>query len=112
MIKDNANKKIELLAPCGDINCVRAAINAGADSIYMGGKYFGARAFAKSVDENILDAINLCHKYNVKFNLTVNNLIKDSEFKVVDEYLDEIVKSKPDAFIVADIGLSQYLKSK
>lgn len=112
MMKDNTNKKIELLAPCGDINCVRAAINAGADSVYMGGKYFGARAFAKSVDENILDAINLCHKYNVKFNLTINNLIKDSEFKIVDEYLDEIVKAKPDAFIVADIGLSQYLKSK
>ena len=112
MNESRNKRKTELLAPCGDINCVRAAINAGADSIYMGGKLFGARAFAKSVDENIVDAINICHRYNKKFYLTVNNLIKNSEFKVVDEYLDEIVKVKPDAFIVADIGLAQYLKNR
>ena len=104
--------RIELLAPCGDYNTVRAAINAGADSIYMGGKLFGARAFAKSVDENIVDSIKLCHKYNKKFYLTVNNLIKDSEFDLVDDYLDEIAEAKPDAFIVADIGLAIYLKDK
>lgn len=110
MIKNN--NKIELLAPCGDMKCVRACINAGADSIYIGGRLFGARAFAKSVDENIVDTIKLCHRYNKKFYLTVNNLIKNSEFKLVDEYLDEIVKAKPDAFIVADIGLVQYLKNR
>lgn len=103
-------KKIELLAPCGDNKTVRAAINAGADSIYMGGRLFGARAFAKSVEENIVESIKLCHKYNKKFYLTINNLIKDSEFVLLDEYLKEVIIEKPDAFIVADIGVAKYLK--
>ena len=112
-LKMESNKKIELLAPAGSFESVRVAINAGADSVYMGGKYFGARAFAKSVEEDcIIDSIKLCHKYGKKFYLTLNNLIKDSEYKILDEYLCDIVKVNPDGFIVADFGLATYLKER
>ena len=111
-MKNNYEKKIELLAPAKNFKTVQVAINAGADSVYIGGKLFGARAFAESVSEDrILDAIDLCHKYNKKIYLTVNNLIKTKEFELIDEYLKPIVDKKIDGFIVCDLGLATYLKN-
>ena len=80
-------KKPELLAPAGSIESVTAAINAGADAIYLGGKKFGARAYAKNFDsEELLKALDICHLHGVKVYLTINTMLKEKE-------LDELIKS-------------------
>ena len=78
---ENKANQLELLSPAGSFDCAKAAINAGADSIYMGGALFGARAYADSVSEDKLnETIEYCHNNGKKFYLTVNTLIKDREF--------------------------------
>ena len=60
-------KKTELLAPVGDINSLKAAIEAGCDAVYLGGKLFGARSYADNfTNEELIDAINYAHLYNYK----------------------------------------------
>ena len=107
------NFNIELLSPAGSFECAKAAINAGADAIYMGGAKFGARAFAKSVEENALpDAIKFVKDNSKKFYLTVNTLFKQKELKEVFLFLDDIVKCGVNAFIVQDLGVAMMLKEK
>lgn len=109
----NNNKQLELLSPAGSFDCAKAAILAGADSIYMGGKMFGARAYADSVfEDKILDTIKLCHDNNKKFYLTVNTLVKDNEFDKLKAYIDEIVDMGVDAFIIQDIGVVKFFKNR
>ena len=103
----------ELLSPAGDFLSLQYAIKAGANSVYMGGKKFGARAYAKSVeDNNIIDCINFCHKYNRKFYLTVNTIVKQKEFDDLKQYLDELVDYNIDAFLVQDLGVADFLKNR
>ena len=81
-------EKIELLAPAGNMECLKAAVMAGADAVYLAGNRFGARAFSKNFsDEEIIQAINYCHLLGVKVYVTVNTLIYDDE---VDSFLDYI----------------------
>ena len=104
-------KKIELLAPAGSLESVKAAIDANCDSIYMGGKKFGARAFAKSVEEDsIIEAIKLCHKNNKKIYLTINTLFKNKELCEIEKYTKDIVEANIDGFIVSDFGAAEILK--
>ena len=106
-------KNIELLSPAGSFECAKAAINAGADAIYMGGAKFGARAFAKSVEENALpDAIKFVKDNSKKFYLTVNTLFKQKELKEIFLFLDPLVKAGVDAFIVQDLGVAMMLKER
>ena len=80
--------KIELLAPAGNMEALRAAIQAGCDAVYIGGKSFGARAFSKNfTDEEIVEAINYAHLYGVKVYITVNTLIYDDEVDDFDDLL-------------------------
>ena len=73
-------KKSELLAPAGSFDALKAAINNGADAVYLGGKNFSARAFANNFDlENIKEAIKFAHLRNVKIYVTVNTLLNDFE---------------------------------
>ena len=103
--------KLELLAPAGSYECAKAAVNAGADAIYMGGARYGARAFAKSTSEDsIMDSIKLVKENGKKFYLTVNTLFKQKELREIFLYLDPIVKTGIDAFIVQDLGVSMLLK--
>ena len=75
-------KKIELLAPVGDFECLKAAVQNGADSVYFGANMFNARASAKNFDINTLkEAIEYCNLRNVKSHLTLNILIKNNEFE-------------------------------
>ena len=75
-------RKIELLSPVGDFECLKAAVQNGADSVYFGASLFNARASAKNFDLNGLkDVINYCTIRNVKTHLTLNILIKDGEFE-------------------------------
>ncbi len=112
-MNNNDYNNIELLSPAGSLECAKAAIKAGADAIYMGGARYGARAYAKSVEENsVIDAIRLTKENNKKFYLTVNTLFKQRELKEIFLFLDDIVKAGVDAFIVQDIGVAMMLKEK
>lgn len=96
----------ELLVPVGSMESLRIAIFSGADDVYLGGKKFGARAFAGNFsDSELIDAIKLCHHYGVKIYVTVNTLIHESEMDEVFEYIKFLAKSGVDAIIVQDIGL-------
>ena len=106
-------KKPELLAPAGNFEALEAAIHGGADSVYVGLKNFGARAFANNfTDQEIVDAIKLCHTYGVKLYVTMNTLIKDSE---VDEFIDRVRflhKNGIDAILIQDFGMMMLVREK
>ena len=98
--------KHELLVPVGNYASLIAAINNGADAVYLGGKRFGARAFANNFsDEELESVIKLCHLYEVKVYITVNTLIYEDEIKEALEYIRKIHKYGVDAVIMQDVGL-------
>ncbi len=95
----------ELLAPAGDRGALLAAVAAGADAVYVGGKSFGARAFAKNFDITELeDAVEYCHLHGVKLYVTVNTLVFDREMSELVEYVRELWRIGVDAIITADLG--------
>lgn len=99
-------EKIELLAPAGNINSLKAAIHAGCDAIYMGGKSFGARNYADNFNEQeMIEAINYAHLYDVKIYITVNTIIYEAEVKSFMNYIEFLVKNNVDALIMQDIGM-------
>lgn len=99
-------KKIELLAPAGNFECLKAAIHNGADAIYLGGKNFGARAYATNFsNEEMIHAIEFCHLYGVKLYVTVNTLIKESEIKSFLNYIKFLHTNGVDAVIMQDLGM-------
>ncbi|MBQ7743816.1 MAG: U32 family peptidase [Lachnospiraceae bacterium] len=107
------NSNIELLSPAGSFECVKAAISAGADAIYMGGDRYSARAYAKSAEENkIIDSIRYVKQNGKRFYLTVNTLFKQKELKEIFLYLDPLVTEGVDAFIVQDLGVAMMLKDR
>lgn len=104
--------KVELLAPAGSYDSLRAAINAGADAVYIGGSVFGARAFADNLDEeNMLKAIDYVHLHGKKLYLTVNTLLKNDEIRnQLFEYLHPLYKQGLDAVIVQDMGVFKFIR--
>ena len=104
-------KDIELLAPVGDFDCLKAAVQNGANSVYFGGSLFNARASATNFnDEELEKAINYCALRNVRNHLTLNTLIKDSEFNDAVLLAKKAYEYGIDALIVQDIGLAMFLK--
>ena len=104
-------KKIELSAPAGDIKCLKAAIEGGADAIYLGGKNFGARAFSKNFsDEEIVEAIKLAHLYGVKIYVTVNTLVYDKEVDSFIKYIEFLHKNNVDAILLQDLGMLDLIR--
>ena len=102
--------ELELLSPVGDFECLKAAVQNGANSVYFGGNLFNARASASNFDYDELEkAINYCALRNVKTHLTLNTLIKDSEFKDAVLLAKKAYELGIDALIVQDVGLSQFL---
>lgn len=99
----------ELLAPAGDIECLKAAIWAGADAVYLGCPKYNARASARNFDEESLkEAFSLARLYGVKVYLTFNTLVSEREMDETLRYvLSVCTKYKPDALIVQDIGLAK-----
>ncbi len=96
----------ELLAPAGDMDALIAAVSAGADAVYIGGKSFGARAFAKNFDiDGIRAAVSYTHLFGVKLYVTVNTLVFDKELSEVSGYLAELWEAGVDAVITADLGV-------
>lgn len=100
------NKDFELLAPAGSLEILKGVIESGADAVYVGGSMFGARAYANNfTEEDLLEAIDFAHLRGVKVYLTVNTLIKNSEFSKLYDYLLPYYKRGLDAVIVQDIGV-------
>ena len=100
------NSLPELLAPAGDMECLYAAVAAGADAIYVGGKRFGARAFAKNFEiDELASAVRYCHLHGVKLYVTLNTLIEDREMSDALQYAAALYRIGVDALIVADLGV-------
>ena len=101
---------IELLSPVGDFECLKAAVQNGADAVYFGANLFSARAFAKNFDlEDLEKAINYAKLRGVKTNLTLNTLIKDDEFEDAVMLAKKAYEFGIDAIIVQDLGLATTL---
>ena len=99
-------KTIELLAPAGSWEALEAAVNAGADAVYMGGKAFGARAYASNFDEEELaKAVYFAHMHHVRLYITVNTLVDDSELEALSAYLLFLNNVGVDGLIVQDLGV-------
>lgn len=106
-------KKVELLAPAGNMDSLKAAVMAGCDAVYLGGVLFGARAFAGNfTNEEIVDAINYAHLYGVKVYVTINTIIYDSEVERFLDYVRFLHKNNVDAVIIQDIGMFDLLRKK
>ncbi|AJE13030.1 U32 family peptidase [Clostridium botulinum] len=104
-------RKIELLAPAGSVESLYAAVQAGADAVYMGGSKFSARAYANNFDdEQLKEAINYCHLYGVKVYITVNTLIKEEEIKEAIKYIGFLYSIGVDALIIQDTGIAKLIK--
>lgn len=98
-------KKVELLSPVGDMETLYYAVHNGADAVYLGGKKFGARKFAKNFDEEgIKKAVRYCHLYGVKIYVTVNTMIHVDEMQEALDYVRFLHIQGVDAIIVQDLG--------
>lgn len=105
------NRNIEILAPAGSYEGMKAAMNAGCDAVYIGGSSFGARAYANNLDEDtLLRAIDEAHIRNKKLYLTVNTLVKEDErLEKLEHFLDRFYERGLDAVIVQDLGVLHYI---
>ncbi|MBQ3408803.1 MAG: U32 family peptidase [Clostridia bacterium] len=104
------NNYIELLSPVGDFDCLKAAIQNGADSVYFGADSLSARASATNFSiENLPDAINYAKLRNIKTHLTLNTLIQNNELDEALEIAKVAYEAGIDAIIVQDLGLARYL---
>ena len=105
--------KVEILAPAGSFESMKAAVAAGADAVYIGGSRFGARAYADNPGEDmLLEAIDYAHLHGCRLYLTVNTLVKEKELEGLYEYLEPYYRQGLDAAIVQDMGVFSYIKEK
>ncbi|WP_298500170.1 U32 family peptidase [uncultured Methanobrevibacter sp.] len=101
----------ELLAPVGSADHLKVAINAGASSVYLSGKNYGARKFAENFTlDEIAQAVNTAHMHNVKVYVTVNTLIRQSELENVINYLSKLYAMGVDAVLIQDLGLVELIR--
>ena len=104
-------KKVELLSPAGNFECLKAAINNGADAVYLGGSNFSARAFADNFDNNqIVEAINYAHLRKVKVYVTLNTLLNEFEIDNAYNQAKFLYEHNVDALLVQDLGLFYRLR--
>lgn len=103
--------KYELLAPAGDMACLKAAVSAGANAVYLGYDEFSARAKAKNFNkEELIEAINYAHLRNVKIYVTFNILIADFEVKRAMKSVKMLYEIGADALILQDIGIASEIR--
>lgn len=104
---------VEILAPAGSWESMAAAINAGADAVYMGGSRFGARAYAENPEEDrFLEAIDYAHLHGCRLYMTVNTLVKEKELEELGEFLIPYYERGLDAVIVQDMGVFAYIRKR
>ncbi|MCY6332480.1 U32 family peptidase [Bacteroides fragilis] len=99
-------RKIELLAPAKNLECGMAAIDHGADAVYIGAPKFGARVAAVNSLEDIAALVEYAHLYNVRIYVTVNTILKDEELKETEEMIRALYRVGVDALIVQDMGIA------
>ncbi|MGN0205265.1 MAG: DUF3656 domain-containing protein [Coprococcus sp.] len=104
-------RQIEILAPAGSFDTMKAAYKAGADAVYIGGMLFGARAYADNADmDQMLQAIDYAHLHGRRLYLTVNTLLKNTEIESqLMSYLRPFYEQGLDAVIVQDMGVLQWI---
>lgn len=106
-------KKVELLSPAGDFECLKAAVNNGADAVYIGGTNFSARSSAINFDlEEIKEAVLYAHLRGAKIYLALNTLLDDDELDKAYELSKKYYELKVDALIIQDLGLYYRLKKE
>ena len=100
------DNRAEILSPAGDLERLKAAVDYGADAVYLGGKEFGMRASPLNFnDEDLVKAIDYAHKHGVKVYLTCNTLPRNNEIKRLPNFIEKVNSYGIDAFIVADVGV-------
>ena len=103
----------ELLCPAGDLSALKAAVDSGANAVYLGYKAFGARASAVNFDaETLSEAVSYAHLYHARVHVTVNTLIKEKEFSAVRDTLKTIRSCGADAVIVQDLGVAALVRDE
>lgn len=106
-------KKPELLAPAGSADSLKAALLAGADAVYLAGKRFGARAFASNFDEEGLRwARKITKALGRKLYITLNTIVFEHEWNLLEKALDFMEDLQPDALIIQDIGIAVELRKR
>lgn len=104
--------KLEILAPCGSVESLTAAVRCGANAVYLGTKQLNARRNADNFGvEELAQAVEYCHQRNVKVYLTVNTLVSDEEMKTAYQTIYNALKCGVDAFIVQDLGFAKMIKT-
>ena len=104
-------RDIELLAPVGSFEALKAAVQNGANAVYLGGKYFSARASANNFDKDELkEAVRYAHIRGVQVFVTANTLIKQNEVSDFVEYAKFLYDIDVDAIILQDVGMARLTK--
>ena len=98
-------RKIELLAPAKNLECGLAAVDHGADAVYIGATRFGARAAAGNSLDDIARLVDYAHLYGVRIYVTVNTILRDEELADTQAMIWELYRAGVDALIVQDMGL-------
>lgn len=108
------NRKMEVLAPAGSFDIMKAVISAGADAVYLGGNMFGARANAVNFsDEELIEAIDYAHLFDRRIYMTVNTLLKENEIEdYLVSYLKPFYEAGLDAVIVQDLGVMHVISEE
>ncbi len=104
-------KKVELLAPAGDINKLKFAVMYGADAVYIGGEIFGMRSSAKNFNkEQMIEGVEFAHQRNCKVYLTLNIIPHNDDIDILKDYLNTVADIPFDAFILSDPGVFHIVK--
>lgn len=102
---------VELLAPAGSFDALKAAVEAGADAVYLAGEKFGARAYAENfAGDKLLDAVKFAHLRGTAVHVTVNTLIADEELDEFAAYIKFLRRANVDALLVQDLGAASVIK--
>ena len=101
----NKQTSLELLSPARDLECGLAAINHGADAVYIGAPKFGARAAAGNPLEDIDELISYAHRYWARVYITLNTILYDSEHEEARSMIHQLYDAGADALIIQDMGL-------
>lgn len=103
--------RIEILAPAGSMESLIAAMNKGADAVYLGGNKFSARAYASNFDnDNMIKAVDYVHSYGAKVYVTLNTILKENEIEEAVRYVGFLYEIGVDAIILQDLGLFKRIK--
>lgn len=107
------DKKVELLAPAGDMEKLKTALHFGADAVYFAGKNYGLRAFSSNFESfAIKDAVDYVHAHGKKAYVTINVYARDNDFDGLEAYVKELVDANVDAVLVSDMGIFSFIREK